>query len=146
RRGFGHPQRRTRAHPPSRLCRHHGHSSGGGALSRRSARRRSRADGHRLADRGGKIGAGAAAKSIRALRTDGRRTADDCERQHVEAAWRRLIQQTGESDMSKELYWLVLTAAMTGLLWVPYILDRIMVRGAMGATANPSPTDKPQSA
>ena len=48
--------------------------------------------------------------------------------------------------MSKELYWLVLTAAMTGLLWVPYILDRIMVRGAMGATANPSPTDKPQSA
>jgi uncharacterized MAPEG superfamily protein len=48
--------------------------------------------------------------------------------------------------MSKELYWLVLTAAMTGLLWVPYILDRIMVRGLMGATANPSPTDKPQSA
>ena len=48
--------------------------------------------------------------------------------------------------MSKELYWLVLTAAMTALLWVPYILDRIMVRGAMGATANPSPTDKPQSA
>ena len=48
--------------------------------------------------------------------------------------------------MSKELYWLTLTAAMTGLLWVPYILDRIMVRGPMGATANPSPTDKPQSA
>ena len=36
--------------------------------------------------------------------------------------------------MSKELYWLTLTAAMTALLWVPYILDRIMVRGAMGAT------------
>src|SRR6188768_3417530 len=48
--------------------------------------------------------------------------------------------------MSKELYWLTLTVAMTGLLWVPYILDRIMVRGAMGATANPSPSDKPQSA
>ena len=48
--------------------------------------------------------------------------------------------------MPKELYWLTLTALMTGLLWVPYILDRIMVRGAMGATANPSPTDKPQSA
>jgi uncharacterized MAPEG superfamily protein len=48
--------------------------------------------------------------------------------------------------MSKELYWLTLTAAMTGLLWVPYILDRIMVRGPMGATANPSPNDKPQSA
>jgi uncharacterized MAPEG superfamily protein len=47
--------------------------------------------------------------------------------------------------MSKELYWLVLTALMTGLLWVPYILDRIMVRGPMGATANPSPADTPQS-
>ena len=47
--------------------------------------------------------------------------------------------------MSKELYWLMLTVAMTGLLWVPYVLDRIMVRGAMGATANPSPNDKPQS-
>ena len=48
--------------------------------------------------------------------------------------------------MSKELYWLVLTVAMTGLLWVPYILDRIMVRGTMGAMANPSPNDRPQSA
>jgi uncharacterized MAPEG superfamily protein len=48
--------------------------------------------------------------------------------------------------MSKELYWLVLAVAMTGLLWVPYILDRIMVRGTMGAMANPSPTDTPQSA
>ncbi len=48
--------------------------------------------------------------------------------------------------MSKELYWLTLTVAMTGLLWMPYILDRIMIRGAMGATANPSPNDTPQSA
>ena len=47
--------------------------------------------------------------------------------------------------MTKEMYWLVLTAAMTGLLWVPYILDRMMVRGLMGTLANPSPTDKPQS-
>jgi uncharacterized MAPEG superfamily protein len=35
---------------------------------------------------------------------------------------------------------------MTALLWVPYILDRIMVRGTMGALANPSEYDKPQSA
>ena len=33
----------------------------------RSARCRSRADGHRLADRGGEVGAGAAAKGVRAL-------------------------------------------------------------------------------
>ena len=43
------------------------------------------------------------------------------------------------------LFWLVLTVAMTGLFWVPYILDRIMVRGLMAAMANPSPTDKAQS-
>ena len=48
--------------------------------------------------------------------------------------------------MSKELFWLTLTVAMTGLLWVPYILDRIMIRGTMAAMANPSPTDAPQSA
>src|SRR5262249_41488478 len=47
--------------------------------------------------------------------------------------------------MSNELFWLVLTVAMTGLFWVPYILDRIMVRGLMGAMANPSPADKAQS-
>lgn len=47
--------------------------------------------------------------------------------------------------MSKELFWLTLTAAMTGLFWLPYILDRIMVRGLMGAMANPSPSAPPQS-
>jgi uncharacterized MAPEG superfamily protein len=48
--------------------------------------------------------------------------------------------------MSKELMWLTLTVILTGLMWVPYILDRIMVRGVMGAMANPSRHDKPQSA
>jgi uncharacterized MAPEG superfamily protein len=38
--------------------------------------------------------------------------------------------------MSRELFW---------LLWMPYILDRIMVRGLVGAMANPSPNDKAQS-
>jgi len=48
--------------------------------------------------------------------------------------------------MSKELLWLTLTVILTGLMWVPYILDRAMVRGLMGAMANPSRNDKPQSA
>ena len=48
--------------------------------------------------------------------------------------------------MSKELLWLTLTVILTGLMWVPYILDRIMMRGLMGAMANPSRNDKPQSA
>jgi uncharacterized MAPEG superfamily protein len=48
--------------------------------------------------------------------------------------------------MTKELFWLTLTIVLTGLLWVPYILDRIKVRGLMGAMGNPMVSDKPQSA
>jgi uncharacterized MAPEG superfamily protein len=47
--------------------------------------------------------------------------------------------------MSKELMWLTLTVILTGVLWIPYILDRAAVRGLMGSMANPSPNDKPQS-
>jgi uncharacterized MAPEG superfamily protein len=48
--------------------------------------------------------------------------------------------------MSSELFWLTWTVILTGLLWVPYILDRIAVRGLFGAMANPSSADKAQSA
>jgi uncharacterized MAPEG superfamily protein len=47
--------------------------------------------------------------------------------------------------MPKELFWLILTIAITALFWVPYILDRFAVRGLTGALGNPSPTDAPQS-
>jgi uncharacterized MAPEG superfamily protein len=47
--------------------------------------------------------------------------------------------------MSKELFWLTLTVAMTGLYWLPYVLERILVRGLMGAMANPSPSAPAQS-
>ena len=47
--------------------------------------------------------------------------------------------------MSKELFWLTLTVAMTGLIWVPYILDRIAVRGLMPTMDNPKPGDRSQS-
>ena len=47
--------------------------------------------------------------------------------------------------MTKELMWLTLTVILTGLLWVPYILDRLMVRGLMATLGNPSRGDKPQS-
>lgn len=45
--------------------------------------------------------------------------------------------------MTRELFWLTLTVILTGLLWVPYVLNRIMVRGVTGAMANPSRNDKP---
>jgi uncharacterized MAPEG superfamily protein len=48
--------------------------------------------------------------------------------------------------MTKELLWLTLTIILTGLMWVPYILDRLMVRGLMATLGNPSRGDKPQSA
>ena len=47
--------------------------------------------------------------------------------------------------LSAELKWLTLTVILTGVLWIPYVLDRAMVRGLVGSMANPSPTDKPQS-
>lgn len=47
--------------------------------------------------------------------------------------------------MSNELYWLAATLLLTACMAVPYTLNRIAVRGLMGAMANPSPADKPQS-
>jgi uncharacterized MAPEG superfamily protein len=47
--------------------------------------------------------------------------------------------------MSKEFFWLMLTIVMTGLMWIPYIVDRAAVRGTAGAMGNPSADDKPQS-
>ena len=44
--------------------------------------------------------------------------------------------------LTPELFWLTLTVILTGLLWVPYILNRIMVRGPGGAMANPTPGAK----
>src|SRR6202035_1820706 len=45
--------------------------------------------------------------------------------------------------MTRELFWLTLTVILTGLLWVPYILNRLLVRGLGGAMAHPSRNDKP---
>src|SRR5260370_17290789 len=47
--------------------------------------------------------------------------------------------------MTRELLWLTLTVILTGLLWIPYILNRCQVRGLSGAMANPSRNDKPHA-
>ena len=47
--------------------------------------------------------------------------------------------------MTSELYWLTLTVGMTGLIWVPYILDRFATRGIMATFANPAPDLAPPS-
>ena len=41
--------------------------------------------------------------------------------------------------MTTELYWLTLTVLMTALFWVPYILDRIGVRGLITAITGTVP-------
>ena len=46
--------------------------------------------------------------------------------------------------MKTELLYLVLVTVFTALLWVPYILDRIAVRGILGAVGYPDDPE-PQS-
>ena len=46
--------------------------------------------------------------------------------------------------MKTELLYLALVSAFTGLLWVPYILDRVMVWGLLDAVGYP-PNPKPQT-
>ena len=46
--------------------------------------------------------------------------------------------------MKTELLYLVLVTAFTGLMWVPYILDRLVTRGLMNAVGYPD-NPKPQS-
>jgi uncharacterized MAPEG superfamily protein len=47
--------------------------------------------------------------------------------------------------MKTELLYLVLVTVLTGLIWVPYILDRMATRGLMDAVGYPD-NPKPQSA
>ena len=46
--------------------------------------------------------------------------------------------------MKIELWYLVCVTVFTGLLWVPYILDRVLVRGLIDAVGYPD-NPKPQS-
>ena len=47
--------------------------------------------------------------------------------------------------LTPELFWLTLTVILTGLLWVPYTLNRVTVRGLGGSMANPTPGAKPHA-
>ena len=47
--------------------------------------------------------------------------------------------------MTKELFWLTLTATLTLVMWVPYVVDRAMVRGLWSALDNPDPKAAAQS-
>ena len=47
--------------------------------------------------------------------------------------------------MKTELLYLALVTAFTGLMWIPYVLDRLLVRGLIDAVGYPE-NPKPQSA
>ena len=47
--------------------------------------------------------------------------------------------------MSQLEFYTGLSAVWIAIAWVPYVLDRIMVRGLAGSMANPSPDLAPQS-
>jgi uncharacterized MAPEG superfamily protein len=48
--------------------------------------------------------------------------------------------------MTVELYWMTLTVLMTSLLWAPYIMDRLVVRGFVpAARADTAETGSPHS-
>ncbi|MBL4888396.1 MAG: MAPEG family protein [Candidatus Lindowbacteria bacterium] len=47
--------------------------------------------------------------------------------------------------LSSELYWLVLVTLMTALIWVPYIINRIVEEGLWTALKNPNPDTRPNA-
>ncbi|WP_024509745.1 MAPEG family protein [Bradyrhizobium sp. ARR65] len=47
--------------------------------------------------------------------------------------------------MTPELFWLTLTVILTGILWIPYIVNRAQVRGLSGTMANPARDAKPHA-
>ncbi|MGR3761530.1 MAPEG family protein [Roseobacteraceae bacterium NS-SX3] len=47
--------------------------------------------------------------------------------------------------MTQLQFFTALSGLWLAIAWVPYILDRVIVRGLMGALANPGPGDLPQS-
>jgi uncharacterized MAPEG superfamily protein len=48
--------------------------------------------------------------------------------------------------LTPELFWLTCTVILTGILWIPYIINRCQIRGLSGAMANPTREAKPHSA
>lgn len=48
--------------------------------------------------------------------------------------------------MNTDFFWLALTAILTGCLWVPYIINRILENGLIPALRNPKPDEPPKAA
>ncbi len=49
------------------------------------------------------------------------------------------------ATMTTELYWLVLTTVMTGVFWIPYIVNRVMELGPPPMSWYPPPDPAPRA-
>jgi uncharacterized MAPEG superfamily protein len=49
------------------------------------------------------------------------------------------------ATLAPDLYWLTLSAALTGLMWMPYVLNRMAEHGIWGALKNPEPDVAPRA-
>ena len=47
--------------------------------------------------------------------------------------------------LTPELFWLTLTVILTGVLWIPYIINRAQIRGLPDTLANPIRDAKPHA-
>src|SRR5581483_6975796 len=47
--------------------------------------------------------------------------------------------------LTPELFWLTCTVILTGILWIPYIINRCQVRGLSGAMGKPTRDAKPHA-
>jgi len=50
-----------------------------------------------------------------------------------------------ETIISREIYWLTLTVAMSAILWLPYIINRLYEEGIAKALWNPEPDAGPKA-
>lgn len=48
-------------------------------------------------------------------------------------------------SLSSEIFWLVLSCILTGLLWVPYIINRLIEMRPLPALWNPMPDIRPRA-
>jgi len=51
-----------------------------------------------------------------------------------------------KTALSVEIYWLIMTVIMTGLFWVPYIINRLREEGVGKALWNPNADPGPKAA
>lgn len=47
--------------------------------------------------------------------------------------------------LQEEMFWLAATTLMTAVIWVPYIINRILENGLWTALKNPNPDTKPNA-